>query len=107
MAGTTSETRGAAMKDRILKKIEGYEACAIELQKGLTAIPAISPSSGGDGEYEGQQTSAGAQRQVALEGGLAEPVAAVGPPPVVDDHREVRVQDQAEGRAHRNLNWSP
>ncbi|HBW21765.1 MAG: diaminopimelate aminotransferase [Elusimicrobia bacterium GWA2_56_46] len=40
------------MKEKILKKIESYEAYAIELQKGLTAIPAISPSSGGEGEYD-------------------------------------------------------
>ena len=40
------------MKEKILKKIEGYEAYAIELQKGLTAIPALAPSSGGEGEYD-------------------------------------------------------
>jgi succinyl-diaminopimelate desuccinylase len=40
------------MKEKILKKIDGYEAYAIELQRGLTAIPAISPLSGGDGEYD-------------------------------------------------------
>jgi succinyl-diaminopimelate desuccinylase len=40
------------MKEKILNKIAGYEAYAIELQKGLTAIPAISPLSGGEGEYD-------------------------------------------------------
>ncbi|MBI4655335.1 MAG: M20 family metallo-hydrolase [Elusimicrobia bacterium] len=40
------------MKEDIFKKIEGYENYAIELQKGLTAIPALAPSSGGDGEYD-------------------------------------------------------
>lgn len=40
------------MKDQILKKIESYENYAIELQRGLTAIPALSPSSGGNGEYD-------------------------------------------------------
>ena len=40
------------MKEQILKKIDGYEAYAIELQRGLTAIPAISPLSGGEGEYD-------------------------------------------------------
>ena len=40
------------MKEKILKKIDGYEAYAIELQRGLTAIPAISPLSGGEGEYD-------------------------------------------------------
>jgi succinyl-diaminopimelate desuccinylase len=40
------------MKEKILKKIEGYEAYAIELQRGLTAIPAIAPLSGGEGEYD-------------------------------------------------------
>ncbi|MEI7481007.1 MAG: M20 family metallo-hydrolase [Elusimicrobiota bacterium] len=40
------------MKEKILKKIEGYETYAIELQRNLTAIPAISPLSGGEGEYD-------------------------------------------------------
>ncbi len=40
------------MKEKILKKIESYEAYAIELQRNLTAIPAISPLSGGEGEYD-------------------------------------------------------
>lgn len=40
------------MKEQILKKIGNYEAYAIELQRGLTAIPALAPSSGGEGEYD-------------------------------------------------------
>ena len=40
------------MKDQILKKIETYENYAIEMQRGLTAIPALAPSSGGNGEYD-------------------------------------------------------
>lgn len=40
------------MKNEILKKIESYENYAVELQRQLTAIPAISPSSGGSGEYD-------------------------------------------------------
>ena len=40
------------MKEEILKKIESYEDYAVELQRGLTAIPALSPSSGGEGEYD-------------------------------------------------------
>lgn len=40
------------MKEQILKKIESYENYAIELQRGLTAIPALAPSSGGNGEYD-------------------------------------------------------
>ncbi len=40
------------MREKILEKIEGYETYAIELQRNLTAIPAISPSSGGEGEYD-------------------------------------------------------
>lgn len=40
------------MKKKILKKIESYENYAIELQRGLTAIPALAPSSGGAGEYD-------------------------------------------------------
>ncbi len=40
------------MKEKIFAKIDSYEAYAIELQRGLTAIPALSPSSGGEGEYD-------------------------------------------------------
>ncbi|OGR68455.1 MAG: diaminopimelate aminotransferase [Elusimicrobia bacterium GWC2_61_19] len=40
------------MKDQILRKIESYENYAVELQRGLTAIPALAPSSGGTGEYD-------------------------------------------------------
>lgn len=40
------------MKKQILEKIDSYEAYAIELQRGLTAIPALAPSSGGNGEYD-------------------------------------------------------
>lgn len=40
------------MKDKILKKIESYEDYAVELQRGLTAIPALAPESGGEGEYD-------------------------------------------------------
>ncbi|MBI4801105.1 MAG: M20 family metallo-hydrolase [Elusimicrobia bacterium] len=40
------------MKEKILKKIESYEAYAIELQRSLTAIPALAPASGGTGEYD-------------------------------------------------------
>src|SRR5881409_3036216 len=43
------------------------------------------------------------QRQVALERRLAEPIAAVRPPPVIEHHREVSVQNQRERRAHRWL----
>ncbi|HAM34995.1 MAG TPA: diaminopimelate aminotransferase [Elusimicrobia bacterium] len=40
------------MKEQILKKIESYRDYAVELQRGLTAIPAIAPSSGGEGEHD-------------------------------------------------------
>jgi len=40
------------MKTKLFKQIESYEAYAVELQRGLTAIPALAPSSGGDGEYD-------------------------------------------------------
>jgi len=40
------------MKNEILKKIESYEDYAIELQRGLTSIPALAPESGGEGEYD-------------------------------------------------------
>lgn len=37
---------------RILKRIEGYETDMIRLQLSLTAIPALAPENGGDGEME-------------------------------------------------------
>ena len=40
------------MKKKILEKISSYESYAIELQRGLTAIPALAPSIGGTGEYD-------------------------------------------------------
>ena len=40
------------MKTKLFEKIESYEAYAVELQRGLTAIPALAPSSGGTGEYD-------------------------------------------------------
>ncbi|MBI4677030.1 MAG: M20 family metallo-hydrolase [Elusimicrobia bacterium] len=40
------------MKSTILRNIESYRDYAVELERGLTAIPAIAPSSGGEGEYD-------------------------------------------------------
>ncbi len=40
------------MEERLFTRIDGYRDYAIELQRGLTAIPAISPASGGEGELD-------------------------------------------------------
>ncbi len=40
------------MRDELLRRIEGYREWAVELQRGLTAIPAVAPDSGGGGELE-------------------------------------------------------
>ena len=40
------------MKKRIFEKIESYRDYTVQLQRGLTAIPAIAPASGGEGEYD-------------------------------------------------------
>ncbi|MBI5624174.1 MAG: M20 family metallo-hydrolase [Elusimicrobia bacterium] len=40
------------MKNIILRNIESSRDYAVELQRGLTAIPAISPLSGGEGEID-------------------------------------------------------
>jgi len=37
---------------RIAKRIEGYEPDMVQLQFSLTAIPALAPENGGDGEME-------------------------------------------------------
>lgn len=41
-----------AIFSRIIKRIDSYEESMIALQAGLTAIPALSPENGGDGEGE-------------------------------------------------------
>ena len=38
--------------ERIRERIEGYEPDMIRLQAGLTAIPALAPENGGDGEMK-------------------------------------------------------
>jgi len=40
------------MLDKILKRIESYRDDMIKLQVEITAIPALSPENGGDGEHE-------------------------------------------------------
>jgi succinyl-diaminopimelate desuccinylase len=40
------------MEKQISEKIDGYRDYAIELETGLTAIPAISPDAGGQGELD-------------------------------------------------------
>ena len=40
------------MHQDVLRAVEGYRELAIELQRSLTAIPAICPSSGGEGELD-------------------------------------------------------
>jgi succinyl-diaminopimelate desuccinylase len=40
------------MNDEILRRIDEYREWAVELQRGLTAIPAICPESGGEGEHD-------------------------------------------------------
>ena len=39
-------------RGELFSTIESYREWAIELQRGLTAIPAICPDSGGEGEYD-------------------------------------------------------
>jgi len=38
--------------EELLGRIEGYREWAVELQRGLTAIPAVDPGSGGEGELD-------------------------------------------------------
>jgi len=40
------------MRDEIVARIDGMREWAVELQRGLVAIPALDPSSGGDGEHD-------------------------------------------------------
>jgi succinyl-diaminopimelate desuccinylase len=38
--------------ERISKRIDSYESDMVALQLGLTAIPALAPENGGNGEYK-------------------------------------------------------
>ena len=38
--------------DAVQKRIDSYREAMIRMQIGLTAIPALSPENGGDGEWE-------------------------------------------------------
>lgn len=38
--------------DQLLRTIDGYRELAIELQRGLVALPAVCPASGGEGELD-------------------------------------------------------
>ncbi len=40
------------MRDEIVARIDGMKEWAVDLQRGLVAIPALDPSSGGDGEHD-------------------------------------------------------
>ena len=41
--------------ENVRKRIDSYREAMIQMQIGLTAIPALSPDNGGDGEYEKAQ----------------------------------------------------
>jgi succinyl-diaminopimelate desuccinylase len=56
------------MGDGILERIEGLRAWAVELERGLTAIPALDPSSGGDGELDKALWLEGVLRGLAFDG---------------------------------------
>ena len=45
----------AAVYEKISRRIDTYENAMIKMQYDLTAIPAISPDNGGDGEFEKAQ----------------------------------------------------
>ena len=52
-----ADTKGQSVVDgnlfeRISKRIDSYESDMVALQIGLTAIPALAPENGGNGEYE-------------------------------------------------------
>ena len=44
--------KSAAVYERISRRIDAYENAMIKMQYELTAIPAMSPDNGGDGEFE-------------------------------------------------------
>ena len=52
--------------ERIADRIDSYRNDMIQLQIGLTAIPALSPDNGGDGEYEKAKFLAGYLRDLGF-----------------------------------------
>ncbi|MFH1619693.1 MAG: M20 family metallo-hydrolase [bacterium] len=56
------------MKNSILAKIRSYEDYAVELQRGLIAIPALSPKSGGNGEYDKAAWLEGELKKLPFDG---------------------------------------
>jgi succinyl-diaminopimelate desuccinylase len=55
------------MHEEILRTIESLSDWAVELQRGLTALPAICPSSGGEGEYDKALWLDGVLRTLAFD----------------------------------------
>jgi succinyl-diaminopimelate desuccinylase len=56
------------MHEEILSRIEALREWAVELQRGLTAIPAICPESGGEGEHGKAEWLAGVLATLPFEG---------------------------------------
>ena len=53
--------------DELLRQIETYREWAVELQRGLTAIPAVCPGSGGEGELDKAVWLEGVLRTLAFD----------------------------------------
>ncbi len=53
--------------DELLRQIETYREWAVELQRGLTAIPAVCPGSGGEGEFDKAVWLEGVLRTLAFD----------------------------------------
>jgi len=53
--------------ERVVKRISGYSEVVVDLQRRLTAIPALDPSSGGDGEEKKAQLILELLRQTGVE----------------------------------------
>jgi len=53
---------------RIAERIDSYEEAMIEMQIALTAMPALSPENGGDGEYEKSRYIISSLRRLGFSG---------------------------------------
>jgi succinyl-diaminopimelate desuccinylase len=56
----------AQLFSRLARRIDSYRAEAVELQRRLTAVPALSPRSGGDGEHRKAEVLMGYLRDIGL-----------------------------------------
>ena len=87
--------------ERIRKRIEGYEPDMIRLQAGLTAIPALAPENGGDGEMKKAAFLVEALREM----GFPAPELCNAPDDRVSDGARPNIAVRIQGRKADRTVW--